>query len=248
MARDASGTRWVTASLLAALCILFFMPANASADTLTGYDAARGYQYLEMGTFPQTLEGGREPIVWRVLAVEDNAAYLLSEYVLEHHRLHHDDIAYELSGGDFEATEIYEYLNGAFLLHFSAQEQMLMTFEGAPGLVTLLSREDLKSAEYGFMDDLSRRGYGTPYALQNGLYQYGNGSSPYWTRSQSESHPYAAICTKEKGTVGYIRVVVQNEGSRPACLLRLDLLEITDGSGTLYDPYQIGLSGGTEDK
>jgi len=245
MAREASGAKRMIAGLLIVLCILFLMHANASAATLSGYSGANGYQYLEMGTFPQTLEGGREPILWRVLAVEDGAAYLLSEYVLVNHRLDNDDTAYELSGGDFTKTEIFAYLNGEFLTHFTAQEQALISIDGAPGLFTLLSLDELKNKSYGFTGDTSRRGYPTPYAVNNGLFQYSNGSSPYWTRTQSTSHAYAAICTKEAGSLGYIRVEVRNEGLRPACYLRLDLLDITGGSGIMTDPYQINLLGGT---
>ena len=248
MATLASGTRRWIAGLLASVGLLFFVCTGASASALTGYSAQNGYQYLEMGTFPQTFEGGREPILWRVLAAEDGTAYLLSEYVLENRRLHSDDVAYELSGGDFSMTEIYQYLNSEFLTHFTGQELTLITLDGVPGPMTLLASGDMKNKAYGFLSDTDRRGYPTPYALQNGLFRYSNGSSPYWTRSQSVSHAYAAICTKEKGNLGYIRVVVQNEGCRPACYLRLDLLEITGGSGTLDDPYQIGLSGGFGDE
>ena len=245
MATLASGIRRWSAGLLAALCILIFIPANALSASLTGYNSA-GYQYVEMGTFPQTLENAREPILWRVLSAEDGRAYLLSEYVLFNSRLHNDDLAYERSGGDFSQTELYATLNGEFLDHFTARELALITWEGVPELFTLPTIEDLKNKAYGFTGDNARRGIPTPYAVQNGLFQYSNGSSPYWTRSQSSSRAYAAICTKEKGSLGYIRVVVQNEGCRPACYLRLDLLKITGGSGTLSDPYQIDLFGGTE--
>ncbi|MBN1777871.1 MAG: hypothetical protein JW811_07085 [Clostridiales bacterium] len=248
MAREASGAKRMTAGLLILLCILFLMHANADSVALSGYAKSGGYQYLEMGTFPQTLEGGREPILWRVLAAGDGTAYLLSEYVLLNHRLDNDDTAYTLSGGDFTKTEIFAYLNGEFLTHFTAQEQALMTLDGADGLFTLLSSDDLKNKAYGFTGDTARRGYPTPYAVQNGLFQYSNKSCPYWTRTQSTSHAYAALCTKEEGNLGYIRVVVQNEGLRPACRLRLDLLDITGGIGTLNDPYQINLLGGTDDE
>jgi hypothetical protein len=247
MASEASGAGRMVAGLLAALCILFSACADASGASLAGYDAD-GYQYLELGTFPQTLEYGLEPILWRVLAAEDGKAYLLSEYVLENRRLDNDDVAYELNGGDFTRTELYAYINGEFLANFTAQELALMTVDGATGPVTLPAADDLRNNAYGFTGDTARCGVGTPYALENGLFQYQNGYSPYWTRTQSLNHAYAAICTKVSGSLGYIRVVVQNEGIRPACYLRLDLLEITGGSGTLGDPYQIGLLGGAGDE
>ena len=239
----ASGTRRRAAGLLAAVS-LFLICAGASASDLAGYSSAGGYQYLEMGTFPQTLEHGLEPILWRVLAVEDGAVYLLSEYVLENRRLDDDDVAYERNGGDFSQTELYKYLNAEFLAHFTAEELSLIQPIDGDGLFTLAASEDLKNKAYGFTGDTARQGTPTPYAVQNGLFQYQNGTSPYWTRSQSVSHAYAAICTKVQGSLGYIRVLVRNEGLRPACYLRLEGLEITGGGGTLQDPYQIGILGG----
>lgn len=238
----ASGTRRLAMGLLAAVS-LFLICQGASASALAGYSAASGYQYIEMGTFPQTLEYGLEPILWRVLAVEDGAAYLLSEYVLENRRLDDDDVAYERNGGDFARTELYRYLNGAFLSHFTAEELALIQPVGG-GLFTLAASEDLKNKAYGFTGNAARQGMPTPYAVQNGLFQYQNGTSPYWTRSQSASHAYAAICTKVEGSLGYIRVLVRNEGLRPACYLRLEELTVTGGSGTPQDPYQIGVLGG----
>ena len=244
----ASGTRRWIAGLLAATASLFFMCTNASASSLAGYASAGGYQYVELGAFPQTFEYGLEPILWRVLSAEDGKAYLLSEYVLENRRLDNDDVAYERSGGDFTSTEIFQYLNGEFLSHFTANELAMLQTSESGALFTLLSSDDLKNKAYGFTGDTQRQGYSTAYAVQNGLFQYQNGSSPYWTRSQSASHAYAAICTKAGGNLGYIRVVVQNEGFRPACTLALDRVQITGGSGTQDDPYQIRLLGGTGDE
>lgn len=70
----------IIALLLAAL----LMVSCALADVaLRGYDAKSGYVYVTLGQCPQDADGGVEPIVWRVLSVEDGRAYLLSEYVLE---------------------------------------------------------------------------------------------------------------------------------------------------------------------
>ena len=48
----------------------------------------------------------------------------------------------------------------------------------------------MKNKAYGFTSNESRKAWGTPYALANGLFKYGSqrgGHSPYWTRSQSSS-------------------------------------------------------------
>lgn len=226
------------------LCIgLFAVPAAASSP-LRGYDSQTGTQYLELGVYPQTLEGGREPILWRILYADSEKAYLVSEYVLCNRRIHYDDVAYVQSGGDFTATEMYEFLNGEFLSSFSEDERALLLPGDGGALVSLLSKEDLSNREYGFTGNAARQGTPTPYALQNGLFQYANGSSPYWTRTQSASHAYAAVCTKLEGNLGYIRVVVQNEGCRPAIWLDVRLLAVAGGSGTPDDPYEITLQGG----
>ena len=105
------------------------------------------------------------------------------------------------------------------------------------GMVFLADADDLKNAAMGFSSAKQRQAHGTEYALENGLFQYQNGTSPYWTRSQSSSYAYATRCTKVDGNLGYIRCVVMNEGCRPAIRLMLDELEISGGSGTMDDPY-----------
>lgn len=230
--------RWVCTAAALLCATLCAVPA-AAQEALRGYDSAEGYVYLELGTFPQTLENGLEPIVWRVLSADADTVLLLSEYVLFNHRVHFDDAAYEQSGGDFTQTELYAYLNGEFLQHFTDGEISMLTAGEGGALVTLLSRDDLNNKAYGFTGDRARRGMPTAYALQNGLFQYTNGSSPYWTRTQSETRAYGAVCTKENGNLGYIRVVVQNEGCRPAILLDARRITIAGGSGTLDDPFRV---------
>lgn len=236
--------RAIMAATLAITLLLASAPcAMAENSVLHGYTKGYGWQYIELGEYPQTLEGGLEPILWRVLSVENGKAYLLSEYVLLNHRIDPDDAAYVLSGGDFTKTEMYAFLNGVFLVSFSKEELSGLVDDPVLGRVTLLSADDLRSDAYGFTGDAARVAYATPYAVQNGLYQYGllhGNTSPYWTRNQHVTATYGAICTKAGGNLGYIRVVVQNEGCRPACTLVLEGIKIERGSGTKADPLQLG--------
>ncbi len=213
---------------------------------LRGYTADGGWQYVELGVFPQTVEGGLEPIVWRVLTVHEQQAYLVSEYVLLNRRIHPDDVAYAASGGDFSGTELSAYLNGAFLDSFSAAEQAaLVPVEGQR--VTLLTADELRSAALGFTNDAARAALGTPWALQNGLFQYGSsygGTSPYWTRTPYDGQAYAACCTKARGNFGWIRVGVLNEGCRPACTLNLHGVSLESGRGDRSDPFRLTLDEG----
>lgn len=238
-----------------------------SEFALRGYDREAGYQYVELGSFSQDADGAERPIVWRVLCAERGEAYLLSEYILFNNRVHPDDDAYAASGGAWNRTELFALLNGPFAgnplpaaereallrkqrlgrVHiaetcfkdeaFTPLEQSRLVEDAALGMIFLPSSDDLNNPDYGFGTEKARRGYGTPYALANGLFLYGNGSSPYWMRTQSTSFKYGTRCTKVGGKIGYIRCVVMNEGCRPAVRLKLSGLTPVGGDGSLESPY-----------
>ena len=214
-------------------------PVLSHALELRGYDSELGYEYVALGRCPQDEDGGERDILWRVLDVSDDEAYLLSEYILFNHRVHEDDEEYEDFGGQWNRTELYQLLHGEKLDQWFTPEELehLVSSEEL-GYLFLASGEDPKNREYGFSSDKTRQGYGTPYALANGLFRYSNGSSPYWTRSQSATKAYGTRCTKVDGKLGYIRCVVMNEEVRPAIRLSLTDLALT-GSGTLEAPYRL---------
>ena len=258
--------KFFRAALIAVLALIIPCAAGADAE-LRGYEREAGYQYVALGSFPQTAEGEEKPVLWRVLDVQDGEAYLLSEYVLFNNRVHPDDKEYIAFGGAFNKTEMFRLLNGPFeRIVISAEEEarlrkktyygrayyaemsfreqtftekelsMLVT-DDELGTVFLASAADIRNEAYGFTSDKARKGYGTDFALAGGLFQYSNGSSPYWTRTQSEQFEYGTRCTKEKGNTGYIRCVVMNEGCRPAVRLKLEGLDILAGDGTLENPF-----------
>ena len=252
------------------LVLAMMLGACAAAQepfSLRGYDQKEGYQYVQLGEFPQDADGTVRPILWRVLSVNDTQAYLLSEYILFNNRVHPDDKEYIAFEAAFNQTEMFNLLNGPFegsplpeqeqealkkrerlgRVHiaeicfkdqaFTPAEQRMLLEDEELGIVFLATAEDLKSREMGFASSKQRKAFGTEYALQNGLFQYQNGSSPYWTRSQSKSFAYGTRCTKVDGDLGYIRCVVMNEGCRPAVRLLLDGLTPTGGDGTIENPY-----------
>lgn len=240
----------VRISLCCLLCGLAWL-LPASAETLRGYDKTAGYHYVRLGRYPQREDGGVEPIVWRVLQAEEGQALLLSEAVLFHHRVHEDYVEYQNFQGQFNRTEIFGILNGSFLeAAFTPREQALLVTDEELGTVFLASAEDLKNKAYGFPSNASRQGFGTPYALANGLFRYGHGpvgrlSSPYWTRSRSATQKSGVRCTKVDGSIGYIRCVVMNEGIRPAIRLRLDqgALPGMAGTGEAGSPFTLAEAG-----
>ena len=254
----------LSAALLISICACAFAE---DAFALRGYQKREGYQYVQLGEFPQEADSTVRPILWRVLSVEEDYAYLLSEYVLFNNRIHPDDKAYIEFGGAFNQTEMFTLLNGPFegnpvsleerasllknwrvgRVHIAttsfkdqaftkAEQDMLVTDEEL-GTVFLASSDDIKNKDYGFTSAKSRMGYGTEYAAETGLFVYQNGSSPYWTRTQSGTHTYGTRCTKVDGSIGYIRCVVMNEGCRPAIRLKLEGLEPVSGSGSKDDPF-----------
>lgn len=256
--------------ILTAVLVLLVVMISAQAIAeleLRGFDKKDGYQYISLGEFPQEADGSVKPILWRVLSVDEQQAYLLSEYVLFNNRVHPDDEEYIAFQAAFNQTEMFRLLNGPFegnpisieeqrelksierlgRVHiaevcfrdqaFTAAEQAMLIEDDELGMVFLAAADDLKNKEYGFSSSKQRQAKGTEYALENGLFRYQNGTSPYWTRSQSVSYKYATRCTKVDGDLGYIRCVVMNEGCRPAVRLSLEGLEPTGGSGTMEDPY-----------
>lgn len=235
--------------LLLTLCLLAPAALAEESAALRSYDSRQGYVYLTLGTFPQTAEGGVEPILWRVLQVKDGRAYILSEYVLEARRIHGDYNEYANKptnaknpgfDGDFTQTEMAQYLNGEFTANFTAGELALLSPDETLGMFTLLSSDELKDKALGFSKDSDRKAWGTEYARNNGLFVYGSARgnhSPYWSRTQSTTNRQGARCIKSRGELGYINVITLDEGMRPACWLDMAKVVIVSGAGTLEDPY-----------
>lgn len=230
-------------AMLLALLMLGASAAVAEEPALRGYDKKDGYVYLQLGEFTQTADGGVLPVIWRVLAVEEDRAFVVSEYVLEARRIHHDDKEWENTNADFTQTELWDYMNNEFAGKVFTEEELALIVDTEEyGRLFLLTSDNLKDKSLGFGTDASRKAWGTEWAKANGLFVYRTvhkSHSPYWTMTQSSSAKYAARCTKAKGDIGWIRVVVADEGMRPACYLDMTQLAITGGAGTLEDPYTI---------
>lgn len=240
------------------MCMLLAMMSLCSAafaaEELRGWDKTDGYVYLTLGEFPQTAGGYVEPILWRVLSSDAEKVYILSEYVLEARRIHGDYNEYanapthkKIPGfeGDYTKTEMALYLNGEFALtRFTDGEIDLILPDETLGMFFLPSADDLKNKDYGFVTNEDRKAWGTEYALENGLFKYqrNRGShSPYWTRNQSTSNKQGARCIKSKGELGYINVITEDEGLRPACYLDMTQAVILSGTGTMEDPFVLAL-------
>ena len=232
---------------------------------LRGYSAEAGYVYLQFGQYPQTAAGDLRPILWRVLRVDGEKAYLCSEYILFARPMHPSLKEYrDVFKGDFGQTELCHYLNTTFAeTAFSeAERSMLLPCENF-GTVFLLEASDLLDKSIGMgethkgkinssliVQEPGLRAWGTEWAIENNgvtkqkekLYvfqkKYGR-CSPYWVRTQSSSDGRHARCVKDGGQLGHIEVARENEGVRPALYLALDRFTAASGSGSFENPYVI---------
>ncbi len=107
--------RLIQLLILCGLTACFLMPALACAETASG-------DFFYFGTFEQDAfeSNGEEPILWRVLDVDPNARQVLavSEYGLYTMKYHRNNT--KRSWGE---TDVRDWLNGAFLASFTAEER-----------------------------------------------------------------------------------------------------------------------------
>ena len=149
---------------------------DVSLSALRGYDSQLGYVYVTLGHYPQTAEGGVEPILWRVLSVEEgHRAYLLSEYILFARCMHANLKEYrDTLKGDFGGTDLCAYLNTTFAEEaFTEAERAALTPLEKVGLVFLISDEDANNRQLGLGKQSSTkpgpgmRAWGTEWAIEN---------------------------------------------------------------------------------
>ena len=170
--------------LLTVLLAVLLAGSAMGEDALRGYSKGDGYVYLRLGRYPQTADGGIEPILWRVLTADDEKAYLLSEYILFARALHTSRKEFEQFGGDFAQTELCRYLNTTFADEAFTEEEMsmLMPCENY-GKVFLLTRDEMKDKKIGLgttvegstspkkiLANPGVRAWGTEWAIENNGY------------------------------------------------------------------------------
>ena len=170
--------------LLMAAAVIMMTSVAYGDGVLRGYTKDEGYVYLRLGRYPQTADGGIEPILWRVLTVDDEKAYLLSEYILFARAMHTSRSEYEKFGGDFAKTELCRYLNTTFAGDAFTEDElsMLLPCENF-GKVFLITRDDMKNKEIGLGSTVTGstnpkkieenpgvRAWGTAWAIENNGY------------------------------------------------------------------------------
>ena len=200
---------------------------------LRGYQ--EGWQYVALGTYPQEAGGGKSPILWRVLSVENGTALLLSDKILDAAAM---ETGTSFSG--YPGSSLQTFLNGAFSTEaFSTSEQAAILPNGTQGKVFLLAKEDTLDPALGFSGDADRQCQGTAYALAKGLHASTSGSGWWWVNTPGTGQNCQAIVYYNGAVYSPgLRFDDAQTGVRPAIRLKLDTLFFTKGTGTSSDPFR----------
>lgn len=232
--------RIITISLsviLAALILPVSIADTLVQETPPGFPAV-GETFI-FGRYEQDNDpnNGMEPIEWRVLAIEDNAALLISEYNLD--AMAYDEKTYN-SAITWEACSLRRWLNDNFLsTAFTKEEQgsILLSaiknennsYYGTDGgsdtedRIFLLS---IAETEKYFPVYGAGKAISTAYARAHGAYIVdASGTTGWWLRSPG-FHTDSVAAMTPGGQLGYIGFFAwaPNVALRPA--LRLDLKTI----------------------
>lgn len=258
--------RIIAILLLAVLC-LGCVSAIGEGELRPYSKKEGGYVYVTLGRYMQSIDGGlpeknynawnwshqlitdttgmtfeKDPLIWRVLSVDDEKIYLGSEYVLFAMPMHTNVTEYKTLGVDFGNTQLSHYLNTTFAAEAFTDDEMSMLLEnGTMGKVFLLDSKDIQNKKMGMGLGKGLKCWGTEYAIRvTGLYvfkvKYGYHSA-YWVRNQSTSDKRHARCTKDGGQLGHIISDRENEGVRPGIYVDANSYAIQSGAGTKDDPY-----------
>ena len=215
------------------LCLGMISPALASETSIRGWDG-NSYQYVYFGSLP----GSSMPqsILWRVLAVGDGSALLLSELVL-------DSQPFDDDSTDWNESDIKEWLNDSFLKsafqNRNAFDAIVHDYD--LGRVFLLSKGDYLNEGFGFSSDpayadSARVASGDATAIQNGLWtSKGSALCSHYTRTADGKSTLFQISTN--GSFGSAKFDRDNVGIRPAIRVYLSWLTISGGKGTMASPF-----------
>jgi len=219
---------------------------------------------LLFGEYEQdnNLLNSKEPIIWRVLAVENGKALLFADKILDsksYHNIEFVDITWE-------NCTLRNWLNNEFYnAAFSTTEKAeiittRLKNKGDPDYsaeggnetddnVFLLSHSEVTNPAYGFSTedttlDASRCAQCTEYAKSNGLWFSNNvssiGNGHWWLRSPGIVDSDASLVRLD-GYVTSSSVCTTGIGIRPAIWIKIDTgdgseeVDITYESGSIYE-------------
>ena len=219
--------------LLFVLSLLLSLSVVSVLDSASANNIEPG-DFVNFGTYPQEKnETEVTPISWRVLAVEGNKAFLLSEMAL-------DDKAYDESGYEdtWEECTLRKWLNEDFLSKaFSSEEQtaIFMTevdnskSQGNPKWKATYqnnTQDKIFLLSYQEMQMYSEWVGGckpTKYAITQGAKGFNNDSCYWWLRSPGEK-TWQVACVDDRHIFS-AAWLDKSRGVRPALWVDIDILE-----------------------
>ncbi len=187
---------------------------------------------VSFGAVSKNGQHEKEALQWRVLAVEEKKALLITEEGVDSQQYNIEAIA-----TDWERCSLREWLNGKFFAEAFTEkeaEKILLTSlaweanpsyshtEGKAAEDKLFLLSILEAEKY-FSSDEERLCKPAPLALDHGVYtEEETGSCPWWLRNQGSVPECAALVT-EFGEVDHSGDGVYCEGMavRPAMWIRL---------------------------
>lgn len=196
---------------------------SASVDScgLRGWNLENGWQYVIMGYYPYEKDGTKAPVLWQVLAVENEKALLYTTYIIDAHQpVECGDVKASKNGKyryitDYGETDLNVWLNNVMIKDLLEDEPVLAAVtEEKYGFLYPLTDSEMMTETYGFTDQRfyevrSRWAYATPYTKAKRLYpeikNYFNpvqvdrkyGTSSYWVaqvKYPGEQNHYLQIC------------------------------------------------------
>ena len=171
---------------------------------------------VELGEFVQSKNNGYEPITWRVLAVEEDRALLISSSVLAFRPFNND----ESKGNDYETSDIKTWLEGEFAEDAFGEGAESDLIIGSPFLLS----SDQANAYFQSGDD---RGCSpSAWASASGKKASLNGYSAWWLSSPGRDSGDAACVWPHGRSVGSYGDIGEGStssalGIRPAVWIKL---------------------------
>lgn len=201
---------------------------------------------VQLGSYPQTREGKRLPVRWRVLDIGEHSALLLSECALDGQPLFQPDVGAEplkwppkndrtfiseafcrLAGKNYADSWMCRWLNGSFLQSAFTEDERKLLLDAKEGKVFLLGPDDINNAAF-FPTERSIACRATPWAKRcilgraEAAPQDANGRVSWWLRS--EATPFA-VHGGRGGFAGTVYVELDASAPlavRPAIRLNMD--------------------------
>lgn len=226
------------------LILMLTVPSALAQMELRGYDRSQKpkYQYVSFGEYPYEKDGTVRDQLWRVLIVEDDVAFMITETIIDFVQYHSEKDTDKNNPLQYKDTLMYEFCNTTLLnTLFTPEEQaLLIPLSGERGLIGLGTCEELQNPATGFSkakytEDKNRQSLGSPYAHEQGLRRIdGKGHSWYFTADWRRLGMRWIV-----GDNGHISCVGADRfgGVRPVIYVDLTKVDVKGGEGTKESPF-----------